>query len=125
VSGILRYHSGTPYTAWTGRDINGDGYAWDLIPGEAHVNNRRGPSFSQVDVRVAKEFSLGGRTGFELIGEVFNLFNAKNGALVNGECDINAAGQCTNPLFGKATAFAGDPAQGEQRLAQLGARFRF
>jgi len=125
VSGIIRYHSGTPYTAWTGHDTNGDGYALDLVPGEGHVNNRRGPSFSQFDLRLAKEFNFGGRAGFELIGEVFNLFNAKNGALVNGDCDVNASGQCTNPLFGKATAFAGDPAQGEQRLAQLGARIRF
>ncbi len=30
-----------------------------------------------------------------------------------------------NPNFGKATRFAGDQNQGEQRLFQLGARFHF
>ena len=64
--------------------------------------------------------------GVELIGEIFNLFNSKNAANFNGNCAVNAAGQCTfTGGFGQANTFAGDPAQGEQRLAQLGIRVTF
>jgi len=117
VSGILRYHSGFPYTVYAfdaaGKklDLNGDGYAQDLAPGHNHVNDARGASFEQFDVRIAKEFRFATNYGVELIGEVFNLFNAKNGAAYDSS--------------GTAHAFAGDPGQGEQRLAQFGLRVRF
>src|SRR5207253_8083977 len=78
LSGILRYHSATPYTDWAGKDLNGDGYAFDLPSGVSHVNSLRGDSFSQVDMRVAKAFKFFGNYGVEVIGEVFNLFNSKN-----------------------------------------------
>ena len=42
---------------------------------------------------------------------MFNVFNEKNPARYD--------------RFGVAHAFAGDPLQGEQRLAQLGLRLRF
>jgi hypothetical protein len=118
MSGILRWHSGTPYTVYaydaagTSKvDVNGDGYKQDLAPGHSTVNDARGPSFSQVDVRLSKEFRLSGNYGFEIIGEVFNLFNAKNATAFDS--------------FGNTFAYAGDPGQGEQRLIQLGGRFRF
>ena len=117
VSGILRYHSATPYTDWTGKDVNGDGYAFDLAPGVGHVNSLRGSSFSQLDARLAKEFRFGGPFGVELIGEVFNLLNSKNQAGFVGSRSSSAYGQ---PSF-----YAGDPGQGEQRLAQLGLRVTF
>jgi Carboxypeptidase regulatory-like domain/TonB dependent receptor len=117
VSGILRYRSALPYTVYATDasgskiDVNGDGYAQDLAPGHATVNDARGASFSQVDLRVSKEFRFAGRFGLEAIGEVFNLFNAKNSA------GFTSSGQ---PTF-----FAGDPAQGDQRVAQLGLRMKF
>ncbi|HEX3525597.1 MAG TPA: TonB-dependent receptor [Thermoanaerobaculia bacterium] len=119
VSGMLRYRSATPYTVFVSdptkdgdppKDVNGDGFAYDLPPG-THVNSKRGASFSQVDLRVGKEFKFGGEYGVELIAEVFNLFNEKNPAGFN--------------RFGQATVYAGDPLQGEQRLAQLGLRLHF
>ncbi len=124
VSGIFRYHSALPYTEWAGVDLNGDGYAFDPVPGQAHVNNLRGSSFSQFDLRVSKEFRVA-NMGLELIGEMFNVFNAKNAAGYIGQCDYDPAKGCTNPIFGQPTAFAGDPGQGEQRLAQLGIRVKF
>jgi carboxypeptidase family protein/TonB-dependent receptor-like protein len=135
-SGIFRYHSGTPETEWAGADIScgptgtvlqcKDGYNFDLAPGVSHVNNLRGSSFSQFDVRLSKEFKFYGNYGVELIGEIFNLFNSKNAANFNGNCAVNAAGQCTfSGGFGQANTFAGDPGQGEQRLAQLGIRVTF
>ena len=127
VSGILRYHSGLPYTEWTGADINGDGYRFDLAPGVTHVNSLRGASFTQLDMRLSHEFKTVGSFGVELIGEVFNLTNAKNPAGYNGNCGFSTATQQCKAIgdFFKPTAFAGDPAQGEARLAQLGIRLKF
>jgi len=117
LSGILRYHSGTPYTDWAGKDLNGDGYAFDLPAGVSHVNTLRGASFSQVDMRVAKAFKFFGNYGVEVIGEVFNLFNSKN--------EVGFVGNRLSSAYKQPTAFAGDPGQGEQRLAQLGVRVTF
>ncbi|HKR66562.1 MAG TPA: TonB-dependent receptor [Thermoanaerobaculia bacterium] len=117
VAGILRYRSALPYTKLAGSDINNDGYSMDLAPGVSHVQTLRGDSFSQLDLRVSKEFAFGGSFGLELIGEIFNLLNSKNPAGFNGSV--------SNANFGKASVYAGDAGQGEQRLAQLGLRLRF
>lgn len=112
VSGIARYRSGFPYTLFDPTtDLNGDGFRHDLVPGVDNVNSERGDDFSQVDVRLGKEFKFTDSLGIELIAEAFNLFNADNGAAPNAD--------------GQPTTFAGDPGQGEQRLFQLGARVRF
>jgi hypothetical protein len=140
-SGIFRYHSGTPYTEWAGTDIScgpsgtvlqcKDGYDFDLVPGVTHVNSRTGSSFSQFDLRLAKEFTFFENYGVEVIGEVFNLFNSKNPANFNGNCVVDTDPthakfkQCTSSGVGQANTFAGDPGQGEQRLAQLGLRITF
>jgi hypothetical protein len=110
LSGMFRYHSATPYTNFIASDLNGDGFAYDL-PARTKVNAKRGASFSQFDLRIGKEFHFGSEYSVELIGEVFNLFNEKNPAVFNRN--------------GQATAYAGDPLQGEQRLAQLGLRLHF
>jgi hypothetical protein len=118
VSGIMRYRSATPYTIIAGDISCGpnvpnckDGYAFDLPSGVSHVNSERGASFTQTDVRVGKEFKFAGNYGVELIGEAFNLFNAKNESGFRSD--------------GTPSRFAGDPLQGEQRLFQLGVRFTF
>ena len=118
VSGIFRYRSATPYTDWAGVDLNNDRYIMDLPTGVSHVNSLRGASFSQLDGRLAKEFRFGGNYGVELIGEVFNLFNSKNAAGFRGRRSATATYR--QPAF-----YAGDPGQGEQRLAQLGLRVTF
>jgi hypothetical protein len=127
VSGIMRYHSATPYTDWNGLDLNSDSYAFDLPAGVSHVNSLRGDSFSQFDMRVAKAFKFGGNYGVELIGEVFNLFNSRNAVGFQGNRFVlDASGKpVANPTFGTPNAFAGDPGLGEQRLAQLGLRLTF
>jgi hypothetical protein len=110
VSGMFRYRSALPYTRFVASDLNGDGFALDLPPGEK-VNQGRGDSFSQLDLRVAKEFRFASDVGVEIIGEVFNVLNSKNPARFD--------------RFGVAHSYAGDPLQGEQRLAQLGLRVKF
>jgi outer membrane receptor protein involved in Fe transport len=118
VSGVLRYNSATPYTEWTGVDINGDGFAFDLPAGVSHVNSRRGSDFKQFDMRLSKEFTFGKDIGIELLAEMFNVFNSKNPAGYN----FNRNSPST---FGQPTTYAGDPYQGEQRLLQLGLRVHF
>jgi outer membrane receptor protein involved in Fe transport len=106
VSGMFRYHSGTPYTIF----IQGAPMI-TLAPGVSHVNTGTGSSFTQLDLRLAKTFDFAKDLGIELYAEMFNVFNAKNPALYTAT--------------GTPSAWAGDPYQGEQRLLQLGARFYF
>ena len=116
VSGVLRYRSGLPYTEHVGIDTDGDGFALELPPG-GRVNNLRGDSFSQVDLRLGKEFTFTNDLSLEVIAEIFNLFNEENPAAFIGNQ------RASN--FGQATTFSGDPLQGEQRLGQIGIRLRF
>ena len=111
LAGMFRYRSATPYTRFLGSDADGDGFDTDLAPGVAHVNDARGDSFSQLDVRGSKTFRFTGDTALEVILDVFNVLNEENPA------GFTAAGV--------PTTFAGDPLQGEQRLAQFGLRFVF
>ncbi|HXO19217.1 MAG TPA: TonB-dependent receptor [Thermoanaerobaculia bacterium] len=132
LSGIFRYRSAQPYMIRFGAssdptiippikdDRNGDRFAIDLLPGQ-HVNAGRGASFSQFDLRLSREFTFASHASIELIGEVFNVFNAKNPAAFVNVFDAKTG----NPVGKKANVFAGDPLQGEQRLAQLGLRVRF
>lgn len=111
VAGLARYRSALPYTRLAGEDLDGDGFRQDLAPGVEHVNDARGGSFTQIDLRLAKPFRVGEHLGLELIGEVYNLFDADNPTAFD--------------RVGEPHARAGDPLQGEQRLLQLGARLTF
>jgi hypothetical protein len=111
VSGMFRYRSALPYLEHANADLNADGSIIDLRPGVSRVNSGRGDSFKQLDVRVSKDFTFGNGMGVEVLAEMFNVTNSKNGARPS--------------RFGVSSAFAGDPGQGEQQLLQLGARFHF
>ena len=133
IAGMFRYHSPTPFTTFRNNDPNHDGNAFDLLPGD-HVNSKRGDSFSQFDLRLSKEFTVG-PAGLELIAEVFNLFNTKNPAgrkvIFNTQQFLDPpTNHVPNPDFGlpigsEPTTYAGDPLQGEQQLVQVGLRVRF
>ena len=104
LSGIYRYHSGTPFMAFSGIDLKSsecsvctgsDGFKVDLPNAKyaalvglngpvTSVNSLRGPSFQQFDVRLAKDFALSRGFGVELMLEGFNIFNAKNPTGLNG-----------------------------------------
>ena len=114
VAAMFRYHSGTPYMITepftTNRQI--------FLPDGVGLNSGRTGSFEQLDLRLSKTFGIYKSLAIEGIAEVFNLFNAKNPAEYNGV--VGTAG------FGQPSVFAGgDPAQGEQRLVQLGVRLSF
>jgi len=114
VAAMFRYHSGTPFMITepflTNRQI--------FLPPGVGLNSGRTGSFEQFDLRLSKQVTIYKTVAIEGIAEVFNLFNAKNPAKYNGV--VGTAG------FGQPTTFAGgDPAQGEQRLMQLGVRLSF
>jgi outer membrane receptor protein involved in Fe transport len=124
LSGMFRYRSATPYTEWDSSldpNTNNDGYTFELRPGTAHVNIKRGHDFSQFDMRFAKAFKFGGDIKIEVLAEIFNLFNTTNPAGYRGDrADSGPGGS-----YGTPSSYAGDTGQGEQRLWQIGLRFAF
>lgn len=122
LSGIFRARSSQPFNAYVTTDLNNNGQLYDTT--DPHVNARRGKPFSQLDIRFSKTFTIKNVFNIEGIAEVFNVFNATNpGANVQGGNVFN--GNLSSPTFGQPNTWAGDPGQGEQRLAQLGFRIEF
>ena len=72
---------------------------------------------------VVQPSALIGTSRVELIGEVFNLFNAINPGGFNTS-QFGATGT-PNASFMQPTSFAGDFQAGEQRVGQVGFRFSF
>jgi hypothetical protein len=76
-----------------------------------------------MNLRVSKAFRLFGTAQVEAIGEIFNLFNAKN---PSGFITTRLLGDGTaNPDFMQPTEFSGDFQNPEQRVGQIGFRFSF
>jgi hypothetical protein len=144
VAPIFFYSSALPVHSSEGRDLNADGNVNDITAtayrytgvndaGVASfkemgacktVNCSRRAPFSQVNLRVSRGFALWGASRVEAIGEIFNLFNAKNPFIPLTTQRVSAAGV---PLtsFMQPTAFAGDFQQPEQRVGQIGFRLTF
>ena len=76
-----------------------------------------------MNLRVSYGLRLVGSSRVEAIGEVFNLFNAKNPAASTPSSSARPA--TPNAGVHAADAFAGDFQQGEQRVGQIGFRFSF
>jgi outer membrane receptor protein involved in Fe transport len=147
ISPIFRYRSALPVFIIENIDLNQDGnnvdipttaYAFDGLndDGTAQIkeigacetiNCGRGASFSQLNLRVSKSFPIGGRARIEAIGELFNVFNAKNPAgFVNPNRRLNSASNPTvSSSFLQPTEFAGDFQNPEQRVGQIGFRLTF
>ncbi len=73
--------------------------------------------FIRLYTDLSKIFHIKDAARIEGVFEVFNLFNAENPDKFRGDLD--------SATFGTNTAFAGDPKQGDQRLAQIGFRIEF
>ena len=120
----------------TDRNLNGElndipdkAYAFDGVGNPAKEigtcetwNCGRGAKRTQFNLRVAKSFRLWGSAQLEAIGEVFNLFNAKNPASF---LTRRLVGGAPNPDFLQPTEYAGDFQNVEQRVGQVGFRFSF
>jgi len=141
---IFFYRSALPVHTFEGRDTNADGNVNDITasayrytglndsgvatfeemgPCETVNCSRRAP-FSQLNLRVSREFPFWRVSRVELIAEVFNLFNAKSPFIPLSTQRVSPAGV---PLtsFMQPTAFAGDAQQPEQRVGQIGFRLTF
>jgi hypothetical protein len=103
LGGVWTYRSQLPWSVTAGRDLNGDGFASDLVPGTtrnagsrnldlATVNAFRAVTgrgaipetqiqssrVNIVDLRVSKRIAVGVGTRVELAAQVFNAFNTTN-----------------------------------------------
>jgi Carboxypeptidase regulatory-like domain/TonB dependent receptor len=128
------YRSPLPVSTITGVDTNlnrenndlplkaykfvGIGKAPEEIGNCETWNCSRGAWRTQANIRVSYGIQVKGSARIEAIGEVFNIFNAKNPAFTITQNQTSAA-------FMQPNAFAGDFQQGEQRLGQIGFRFSF
>ena len=76
-----------------------------------------GDIFQSHDIRLSKDIKLGERVTFEIIGEVFNLFNISNKLGYSGSIDtgFGLPTSKANPIFG-----VGGP-----RIFQVGGRLKF
>ena len=145
VAPFFLYRSALPLFTFEGTDVNNDSNTNDITalaykftglnddgtatfeetgPCERVNCSRRAP-FSQLNLRVSKSFRLYGTARIEAIGEVFNVFNAKNPALPLTSQRVNATTGAQQASFMQPVAYAGDFQQPEQRVGQLGFRISF
>ena len=112
------------FTGFSGADANGAPIATFKELGTCETwNCSRGAWRTQMNLRVSYSLRLVGSSRVELIGEVFNVLNAKNpGGWNTSQFNTNGT---SNPNFMQPTTFAGDFQAGEQRVGQLGFRFSF
>jgi hypothetical protein len=112
---VLSMATGAPFNVVAGSDLNNDTNNNDRPAGVGR-NSARLPSSSTVDVRLSRDFGVGGGSRLELLIEAFNVLNHVNILNVN---NTFGTGLMPLPSFGRPT-LAGDP-----RQIQLGARWRF
>jgi hypothetical protein len=146
IAPIWRYRSALPVGIREGVDTNQNGANTD-IPTEAFafdkvnddgtvsvksigacttINCGRGAALSTFALRVTKSIPLMGRARLEAIGEVFNLFNAKNPSdFTVTRFTGTVADKTPDPNFLRPTSYAGDFQQPDQRVGQIGFRFSF
>lgn len=80
-SSVLEWRTGTPFSAFTGADSNGDGQLTDrpIIAGVPLLRNSfRQPNQFQQNLRVSKRFLLGEENSLEWSADLFNVWNTNN-----------------------------------------------
>ena len=124
LSGIVTWHTGYPYSAEVGADLNRDQNTRnDRAPGFER-NSFRFDDYLSIDPRIAKSFSFGRGIGLQLIGEAFNVTNEPNILDIRrGYYTVNTAGALV-----RTTNF-GDPLTSlfyeNPRTIQLAAKLTF
>jgi hypothetical protein len=115
-SSIFRVQSGFPYSRETINPIDVDGNAaYNSIDHAYGRNTFTASTFTNVDLRIAKEFGISERVRLHAYFEMFNLFNTANPAAVQPLPDQPAP----QPAFGQVTqALPG-------REGQVGLRIEF
>ncbi|MFN7919683.1 MAG: carboxypeptidase regulatory-like domain-containing protein [Bryobacteraceae bacterium] len=84
ISSVLWFNSGYNVNPVAGTDLNNDLTVNDRLPGRAR-NSVRGPSFMQIDTRLARRFKFADKFTLEALAEAENLFNRLNpGCSIDG-----------------------------------------
>jgi outer membrane receptor protein involved in Fe transport len=142
IAPIFTFRSPLPIATIDGRDLNSNSVTNDLsamaykftgFDGTVATYEETGPCETwncsrgawrtQMNLRLSYSFPLFANTRLEAIGEVFNLFNAKNPTNFNTSQFSTAGAPLSS--FMQPTRFSGDFQAGEQRVGQLGFRFTF
>jgi hypothetical protein len=141
LSAIGDLRSSLPFNAATSLDINSDGYTGDNAPGVAYMTGCRGldlgpvnafrtgrnlapvsegdiacPGFANLDLRLAKSFTLPGTHRVEFIAQLFNVLNRANFAVPQN--NIGSA------LFGRVTQIM-ENIKAPSRQVELAIRYQF
>ena len=118
---LVSAESGRRFTQYAGSDANGDGNPNSDRTGLVGRNTIEGPSYTTVDVRVARDIRLGKRVRAELSVDAFNIFNRENVKDLNTNFGSDNPAAIPNPLLGYLTPRAlFNPFQ-----MQLGLKVRF
>ncbi|HLJ86687.1 MAG TPA: TonB-dependent receptor [Candidatus Angelobacter sp.] len=130
-SPIVRYNSGHPFNLLVGTDQNGDRHGTNDRPAGAGRNTGLGPNYTDLDLRLSRQFKITERTHIQFVAEAFNLLNHTNFSGVNNIVGANYGG-----IFGQSFHAQADPTASPsqplgytsafaKREIQLGARFSF
>ena len=124
---IFIAHSGAPYTALVGFDVQNDANDFNdraLINGAESLRNQfRGPSYNNTDLRIVKDFTLKGMGHhLDLFADVFNITGASNFNF--GSDQISLYGNAAIPVFsaGQALYAPNSSGPGGPRVVQFTAR---
>jgi len=119
------FQTGLPYTAFDGRDNNGDGVANEFATGRR--NSERQPNQQQIDMRISRTFKIYKKLQVEGIVDVYNLLNTANQSI-----STNNQFATYGPAFNNGTAGAANVGYGQvdtpdfnTRELQVGVRFKF
>jgi outer membrane receptor protein involved in Fe transport len=116
---LVTLESGRFFSNFAGADANADGNPNADRVGLQARNLLEGPSYRSVDVRVAREFPLGGRVRGEISLDVFNLFNRTNIR------DLNTVWGSFDPNVPPIASYNTPRDVFNPRQAQIGVRVRF
>jgi len=114
----FNYQTGLPFTAYDGRDLNGDGVANHFaLSGR---NTERQANSSQMDLRLTRSFPIYRKVQLEAIVDVYNVFNTAYNAISTSKQVATTSGGLYNSSYGKA-----DTLDLNTRELQLGIRLKF
>jgi hypothetical protein len=116
---LATLESGRFFTIFVGGDANGDGNPNSDRLGLLGRNTLEGPAYRSLDLRVAREFGLGGRARGEVTVDVFNVFNRANIR------DLNTVWGSFDPNVAPIASFNTPRDVFNPRQAQLGLKVRF
>jgi hypothetical protein len=119
LSALVSLESGRYFTVFAGSDANGDGNPNSDRVGLLGRNTYQGPAYASVDLRVGREFPLGGRARGEITVDVFNVLNRTNVR------DLNTVWGSFDPNVAPIASFGTPRDVFNPRQAQLGMRVRF